>query len=127
MEHLEDHAMTPAGSSLKVGDRHLLQVKIPDGIDQLSLLAGQFCHLPATLPMQSSKEPVKKVTNHPTRSEVRERSDRDLSLLAGYLSTLSRYEESGAYGPGLYADSKVLPGYVDFIKSVAPVIGISHY
>jgi len=53
--------------------------------------------------------------------------DRDLSLLSGYLSPLARYEESDAYGPGLYADAKVLPGYVDFTKSAAPVIGISHY
>lgn len=73
------------------------------------------------------KSGTKMFTNHPTRSEVKERPERDLNQLAGYLLSDAKYERNGQYGPGLYADAKILPGYVDFIKSAAPVIGISHY
>lgn len=73
------------------------------------------------------KSGTKMFLNHPTRSEAKERPERDLNQLAGYLSTDAKYERNGAYGPGLYADAKLMPGQVDFIKSAAPVIGISHY
>jgi len=73
------------------------------------------------------KSGTKMFLNHPTRSEVKERPERDLNQLAGYLSSDAKYERNGAYGPGLYADAKLMPGKVDFIRSAAPVIGISHY
>jgi hypothetical protein len=64
--------------------------------------------------------------NHPSKSELKERPERDLNNLAGYLTTDGRYEANGAYGPGIYSECKILPRHWDFIKEAAPVIGISH-
>lgn len=64
--------------------------------------------------------------NHPSRSELKERPERSLTDLVGYLTTNGRYESNGAYGPGIYAECKIFQQYWDFIKEAAPVIGISH-
>lgn len=64
--------------------------------------------------------------NHPSRSELKERPERSLNDLAGYLTSDGRYEANGAYGPGIYAECKIFDRFLNFIKEAAPVIGISH-
>ena len=66
--------------------------------------------------------------NHSTRSEQKERPERDLNDLAGYLNRDSAwYDENGHLGPGLYQECRVFPKHLEFIKSAAKIIGVSHY
>ena len=66
--------------------------------------------------------------NHPTRSEIKERPERDLHQLAAYFVNESAvWKDDGTYGPGLYQEAKALPNYAEFLKEAAPVIGVSHY
>lgn len=63
--------------------------------------------------------------NHPSKSEERERPERDLRDLAGVLVSDARYEADGPAGPGLYADAKVSKQYRDAVAELAPYIGMS--
>lgn len=60
--------------------------------------------------------------NHATKSEQRERPERSVNDLMGYLNTDAFYE-NGA----LFADIKILPAYVDFVRSASGILGLSHY
>lgn len=74
------------------------------------------------------KAGTKMFINHPSRSEAKDRPERDLNQLAGYLVKESAYwDDNGIYGPGLYQEAKALPNYADFIREAAPVIGVSHF
>lgn len=65
---------------------------------------------------------TKMYVNHPTRSEQRERPERDLNDLCGYLMDTAKYESDG-----LYANVRLLPGKIDFIRAAAKIIGVSHF
>lgn len=65
--------------------------------------------------------------NHSTKSEMRERPERSVSDLAGFLISNGKYQNHGTYGPGIYAECKILDKYRDFIREASPVIGISHH
>lgn len=60
--------------------------------------------------------------DHPTETDRPERSLRDL---AGVTVTDAAWLESGPSGPGLYADAKPFPGFVEAIEEMAPYIGVS--
>lgn len=63
--------------------------------------------------------------NHPTRTEERDRPERDLSDLAAVLTTNAEYRENGAKGPGLYARAKVFSDYAESVAERGPHIGLS--
>ncbi len=66
--------------------------------------------------------------NHPTRSELKERPERDLNQLAAYfINEKAVWNDNGIFGPGLYQEAKALPNYVDFLREAAPAIGVSHF
>jgi hypothetical protein len=68
---------------------------------------------------------VKMYWNHPTSVEEAERPEGDLNALAAELVSGARWEESGAAGPGLYADAKVFGPYQEAVNELAPHIGVS--
>lgn len=63
--------------------------------------------------------------NHPTLGQESERPEGDLRDLAAVLVSDARWEESGAEGPGLYADAKVFGDYAGAVEELAPYIGVS--
>ena len=63
--------------------------------------------------------------NHPTKTEERERPERDLRDLAGTLTRDAYYDANGPVGPGLYSEAKVTGSYRQAIKELAPHIGVS--
>lgn len=63
--------------------------------------------------------------NHPTMNQESERPEGDLRDLAAVLVSDAKWEESGAAGPGLYADAKVFSGYAGALEELAPHIGVS--
>jgi hypothetical protein len=71
------------------------------------------------------KAGLKMYLNHPTTTERRELPERDVSKIAGYLTTNAVYE-SGSH-PGLYAYVKVLPKYLDLVRTAGMLLGLSHY
>lgn len=74
------------------------------------------------------KSGTKMFINHPTRSELKERPERDLNQLAAYfIDETAVWKDDGIYGPGLYQTAKALPNYAEFLKEAAPVIGVSHF
>lgn len=65
--------------------------------------------------------------NHPSRSDEKERPERDLRDLAGVLTEDARWDEHGSKGPGIYARAKVFAAYRDAVAEMGPYIGLSHY
>lgn len=65
--------------------------------------------------------------NHPSKSDEKERPERDLRDLAGVLTEDARWDEQGAKGPGLYSRAKVFSAYRDAVAEMGPYIGLSHY
>jgi hypothetical protein len=65
--------------------------------------------------------------NHPSKSEEKERPERDLRDLAGVLTEDARWDEQGAKGPGLYSRARVFGTYRDHVAEMGPYIGLSHY
>lgn len=63
--------------------------------------------------------------DHPTSTEERERPERSLRDLAGELVEDARYMPDGAWGPGLYARSKVFGTFAGAVNDLAPHIGLS--
>lgn len=74
------------------------------------------------------KSGTKMFINHPTRSELKERPERDLNQLAAYFTEdAATWKDDGVYGPGLYQTAKALPNFADFLREAAPAIGVSHF
>ena len=65
--------------------------------------------------------------NHPSKSDEKERPERDLRDLAGVLTEDARWDEHGPKGPGVYARAKVFAAYRDAVAEMGPYIGLSHY
>ncbi len=65
--------------------------------------------------------------NHPSKSDEKERPERDLRDLAGVLTEDARWDEHGSKGPGIYARAKVFSAYRDAVAEMGPYIGLSHY
>ncbi len=65
--------------------------------------------------------------NHPSKSEEKERPERDLRDLAGVLTEDAQWDEHGAKGPGLYSRAKVFSAYREHVAEMGPYIGLSHY
>lgn len=65
--------------------------------------------------------------NHPSKSEVRERPERDLRDLAAVLTEDAHWDESGSKGPGVYSRAKVFSAYHAAVAEMGPYIGLSHY
>ena len=65
--------------------------------------------------------------NHPSKSDEKERPERDLRDLAGVLTEDARWDEHGPKGPGVYARAKVFSAYRDAVAEMGPYIGLSHY
>jgi len=74
------------------------------------------------------KKGTKMFLNHPTRTEMKERPERDVTHVAAYFVKESAWwDDNGVYGPGLYQEAKALPNYAEWLKEAAPVLGVSHY
>lgn len=65
--------------------------------------------------------------NHPSKSDEKERPERDLRDLAGVLTEDARWDEHGSKGPGIYARAKVFSAYREHVAEMGPYIGLSHY
>jgi len=65
--------------------------------------------------------------NHPSKSDEKERPERDLRDLAGVLTEDARWDEQGPKGPGLYSRAKIFSAYRDAVAEMGPYIGLSHY
>lgn len=63
--------------------------------------------------------------NHPTGAQESQRPEGDLNDLAAITTSDGEYRETGAKGPGIYADAKVMADYADKIEARAPHIGLS--
>lgn len=63
--------------------------------------------------------------NHATRSELKERPERDMNALAAVLVSDPVYDEKGKEGPGLYAWSQAFSDYEKMIKEKGPYTGLS--
>lgn len=68
---------------------------------------------------------TKMYVNHPSVSERKDLPERDVSKIAGFLTTDAEYV-SGKH-PGLYAYAKFIPKYQDLIQTAGRLLGISHY
>lgn len=68
---------------------------------------------------------LKMFWNHPTKTEERERPERDLRDLAGTLREDARWDANGPEGPGLYAPIRVTEQYAGTVKELAEHIGVS--
>lgn len=68
--------------------------------------------------------------DHPTRTAAKEQPARTIkgeSPLAAILTKSGQYLAEAWDGPGVYAQARVLPQFVEDIKAMAGQIGISHY
>lgn len=65
--------------------------------------------------------------NHPSKSDEKERPERDLRDLAGVLTEDAQWQETGPKGPGVYARARVFSAYRDAVAEMGPYIGLSHY
>ena len=65
--------------------------------------------------------------NHPSKTDEKERPERDLRDLAGVLTEDARWDEQGSKGPGLYSRAKIFSAYRDAVAEMGPYIGLSHY
>ena len=68
--------------------------------------------------------------DHPTRTAAKEQPARTIkgeSPLAAILTKPGQYLPEGWDGPGVYAQARVIPQFVEDIKAMAGQIGISHY
>jgi hypothetical protein len=65
--------------------------------------------------------------NHPSKSDEKERPERDLRDLAGVLTEDAQWQETGPKGPGIYARARVFSAYRDAVAEMGPYIGLSHY
>ena len=65
--------------------------------------------------------------NHPSKTDEKERPERDLRDLAGVLTEDARWDEQGPKGPGLYSRAKIFSAYRDAVAEMGPYIGLSHY
>ena len=65
--------------------------------------------------------------NHPSKTDEKDRPERDLRDLAGVLTEDARWDEHGPKGPGVYARAKVFTPYRDAVAEMGPYIGLSHY
>ena len=65
--------------------------------------------------------------NHPSRTEEKDRPERDLRDLAAVLTEDARWDEQGPKGPGVYTRAKVFSAYRDAVAEMGPHIGLSHY
>lgn len=65
--------------------------------------------------------------NHPSKTDEKERPERDLRDLAGVLTEDARWDEHGSKGPGLYSRAKIFSAYRDAVAEMGPYIGLSHY
>ena len=63
--------------------------------------------------------------NHPTNAQESQRPEGDLNDLAAITTSDGEYRETGAKGPGIYAEAKVMADYADKIEARAPHIGLS--
>ena len=63
--------------------------------------------------------------NHESLDEMFTRPERTVQEICGYLATPAEWDESGSAGPGLYAELKVFPSQVDFIKERMNHVGMS--
>lgn len=68
---------------------------------------------------------LKMYWDHPTPTEERERPERSLRDLAGELTEDARYMPDGAWGPGVYARSKVFGTFAGAVNDLASHIGLS--
>lgn len=68
---------------------------------------------------------LKMFWNHPTKTEERERPERNLRDLAGTLRADARWEANGPEGPGLYAPVRVTEQYAGSVAELAEHIGVS--
>ena len=65
--------------------------------------------------------------NHPSKTDEKDRPERDLRDLAGVLTEDARWDEHGPKGPGVYARAKVFSAYREHVAEMGPYIGLSHY
>jgi len=65
--------------------------------------------------------------NHPSKTDEKDRPERDLRDLAGVLTEDAWWDERGPKGPGVYARAKVFSPYRDAVAEMGPYIGLSHY
>ena len=65
--------------------------------------------------------------NHPSKTDEKDRPERDLRDLAGVLTEDAWWDEHGPKGPGVYARAKVFSPYRDAVAEMGPYIGLSHY
>ena len=68
--------------------------------------------------------------DHPTRAAEKEQPARTIkgeSPLAAVLTESGHYDPKGWDGPGVYANARVMPQYIEDIKAMDGHIGISHY
>lgn len=63
--------------------------------------------------------------NHPSKSEEKDRPERDLRDLAGVLTKGAYFDANGPAGPGLYGEAKVTAPYRAAVNELAPHIGLS--
>lgn len=106
----------------------------PDGTIRVRIIAegwgssGYYSKKLLTEAAGLYKKNTRMFINHPTKQEMRERPERDLSQLAAYfVEDTAVWQDTGPYGPGLYQTAKPLPNYAEFLREAAPVIGVSHY
>jgi hypothetical protein len=63
--------------------------------------------------------------DHPTDAEETARPERSLKDLAAVTTTDPVFQEHPKFGPGLYADAKVMSNWKPVIEELAPHIGVS--
>lgn len=68
---------------------------------------------------------TKMYADHPTEAERKNRPERSIRDIVATLDSDAVYEESGPFGPGLYADISVMSDWQQRIEALAPHIGVS--
>jgi hypothetical protein len=63
--------------------------------------------------------------DHPTAQEEADRPERSLKDLAATFTTAATWKDTGADGPGLYAEAKLRSDLAPLIEELAPSIGVS--
>lgn len=104
-----------------------------EGCGRLKLISpgkGAHGYYSADVLKEAAKNKVfpagtKMFLDHPTMDEEMQRPERSLRAMAAKFTSDAVFEESGADGPGLYADYKAYQDYIPFLKERAADIGTS--
>lgn len=130
VEDAEISLVESASAECFVGDIRLVEAaRSTYPVKLISPGTGTMAHYPEAVLERDGPKVFKAGTlmfwNHPTLKEAAERPEGDLNNLAAILVKDAYYDRTGAKGPGLYSEAKIMADYAQKVEERAPHIGLS--